>query len=310
MSAVRAPQPGAMDSCNQLGIPQLKGAFGGFAGFTIFCAFVLNILAVVAAFLPWSQFVFPNLVNINFGLKYFFLIYNGLGSSVVTAGGGLLYMDPLCPVYIGSLAFPGSDVSSASASALLTVGTTLCNVCDASNTWSFMWLASAASWWFFIFLCSYIACCKCICCCNFGTFSRTVLFIMGLIVLGLCAGAKGQNSDCDAAIQAWGNLIIGSPAYQLAFGSGLKLVPTAGGSQLGVVCIALSVIMLLLTVVFPWPTGSFGNAENAATSATNAGLDAKPAFPAGAAPAYPGAAPAYPGAAPAYPGAAPAYPKM
>jgi len=288
MSAVQAAAPGAMDGCNQMGVPQLKGAFAGFTGFTIAAAFFLNVLAVVAAFMPWSKFLFPNLYSINFGLKYFFLLYEGPGSSIATTGGGLLYLDPLCPYYFGTLAFVGGTYDSTDS--VYALGTNLCKQCDTSNTWSFMWLASTSSWWFFIFLCSYVACCRCICCCNWGTYSRSVLFVMGLITLALTAGAKGQNSDCNASIAAWSNYLLSNPDTKAAFPN-MALTTNGIGTSLGAVCIALSVMMLLLTVVFPWPTGRFANEVDQGLAAQGAGLDNKAAP---GAPAYPGAAPAYP----------------
>jgi len=286
MSAVQAAPAGTMDACNQLGVPALKGAFPGFTGFTIFAAFLLNVIAVVAAFLPWSSFSFPNFYSINFGLKYFFILVDGAGSSFAT-GGGLLYADPYCSQFFGALA--GVSTINFSDVSLYALGRNLCDVCDASNTWSYLWLSSTCSWWFFIFLCSYVACCKCLCCCNFGTYSRTALFLMGILTLAFTAGARGQNSACNSAIKAWADYMTASASLNALF-PGMKLSTRGVGSDLGSACIALSVFMLLLTVIFPWPTGRFANEVDAGAAAAAAGLDTKPP----AAPAYPGSAPAYP----------------
>jgi hypothetical protein len=297
MSAVQAPAGGPMDSCNGLGIPPLKAAFGPMAGLSIFLAWLLTLLAGVAAFLPWSEFAFPTYASygygfkFNFGLKYFFLSVTGTGFDGIASGGGLLYLDPYCPTYFGSLAFTGSSSGN---NALYAVGANLCTMCNDSKTWTSMWIALLWAGAFMVVLSSYVACCKCICCCTLGTYTRSFLFLVGLVTLAVTASAKAQNAECEKAIQTWADYMLGSSTYQDMF-PGMTYNATAGGSALASGCIAIAVIMLLFTVVFPWPLGRTLNEP--IVDATQFNQDTKPPFP-----QAPAAAPAYPQQAPAYPG--------
>ena len=296
MSAVQAPPPGPMDACNSLGVPPLKAGFGPMAGLSIFLSWLLGVLAVVAALLPWSEMEFPVYYGLtygfkfNFGLKYWFLSLVGTGIDGFTSAGGTLYLDPTCPYVFGTMAFAGglNNIGDLSTNLL---AANLCTQCNDSNTWSFMWLSLVTSGIFMVFLSAYVACCKCICCCNLGTYSRTFLFIMGIITLGLTAGARAQNSKCDASIKAWADYILANPGYQVAF-PGMKYTAAGAGSSLASGCIAMAVIMMLLTVVFPWPLGRTMNEP--VVDAAQFNNDTKPPFPQ-AAPAYP------PQQAPAYP---------
>jgi len=296
MSAVQAPPPGPMDACNSLGIPPLKAGFGPMAGLSIFLSWLLGVLAVVAALLPWSAFEFPTFATLgygfkfNFGLKYFFMSFVGTGVDSLTTSGGLLYLDPQCPLFFGTLAFAGTGGTYTNL-AMSNLGSNLCTQCNDSNTWSFMWLSLVSSGIFMVFLSAYVACCKCICCCNLGTYSRTFLVIMGVITLGLTAGARSQNSKCDASIKAWSDYMLAQPDYKTTF-PGMKYTASGAGSSLASGCIAMAVIMMLFTILFPWPLGRTMNEPVVDNAQFN--NDVKPPFPQ-AAPAYPPAqAPAYP----------------